>query len=238
MSSTIPFLFAQASAFRIFMPHEEIVPAILANKKRAVGGHQDQLIIFVPLRHADFRRRNAPGAGTSGNERKFPPESASANTASESHPENSEIVSDSTASSPLGIRRSSCWASFARHVQALVVHGTIQIIFRGGIELPQHLRLPGRERFRVHGLDIRVGEQSEHLQVLDRAHSPGKIVHGLGIKNVPPHQRRGHSQMVADQKIHRFPARRNPGANARKRLSPLRRLPSTWLSMGMPFPTS
>ena len=60
---------------------------------------------------------------------------------------------------------------FPGHVQALVVHGTVQIIFRGGIKLPQHLRLPGRQRFRVHGLDIRIGKQGEQLEVLDGPHA-------------------------------------------------------------------
>ena len=37
--------------------------------------------------------------------------------------------------------------------------------------------------------------------------TPGEIVHRFGIKNVPPHKSRGHAQMVADQKVHRFPAK-------------------------------
>ena len=35
----------------------------------------------------------------------------------------------------------------------------------------------------------------------------GEIVHRLGVKNVPAQKCRGHSQMAADQKVYRVPAR-------------------------------
>jgi len=54
ISRTVPALFAQASAFRIFIPQEEIVPATFAKRNGRSVVHQDKLVVIVALGDADF----------------------------------------------------------------------------------------------------------------------------------------------------------------------------------------
>src|SRR6266851_5399260 len=56
ISSTVPALFAQASAFKIFIPQDEIVPATFA-KRNGRSMVKNKLVVIVAPGNADFRRR-------------------------------------------------------------------------------------------------------------------------------------------------------------------------------------
>ena len=89
------------------------------------------------------------------------------------------------------------------HSHALVVHAAVQIAGRGQIQPPQVLRLPRRQRVRMHRLNVRVGEQRQHAQRLQRLHLPRERPHRIQIENISP-QRGAHLQMVADQPQHQL----------------------------------
>ena len=80
----------------------------------------------------------------------------------------------------------------------LVVHAAVQVVRRSQIQPPQVLRLPRRQRVRMHRLNVGVGKQRQHAQRLRRLHLARERPHRLQIEDVPP-QRGGHLQMVADQ---------------------------------------
>src|SRR5207302_10445594 len=60
-------------------------------------------------------------------------------------------------------------------VKALVVEVAGQDIGGGDVELPQHLRLPGRQGFGVDRADVRVGKQAQHFQQLGSANHYGEL---------------------------------------------------------------
>ncbi len=71
------------------------------------------------------------------------------------------------------------------------------------VELPDIFGLPRRERFGIHGLDIGVGEQAEHLQLLGRAHLFGGLADRAGIEDVAA-QEIADFQMALDQEEDRL----------------------------------
>ena len=180
-------------------------PDHFRKKKGTILGDQNKLIVLVPLGDADFRHgMSEPPVHPvmSGNFRGRMGQQIPAGKTIEEIPEpvrfHRIFARWNQALELLGI--------FAREIHALVVHRTIEIIFRGGVKLPQHLRLPGCQRFRIHGFDVRVGEQRQHLEMLDGPDGLRKIVHRFRIENVAPQQRGGHAQMVGDQEGHRLAA--------------------------------
>ncbi len=84
------------------------------------------------------------------------------------------------------------------------IHAAIEIIGRADVELPEIFRFPRRERLRIDGLNVRIGEQAKHLQKFRAADTFRKLRHGARIENVPP-KPRPHILMVLNQKEHGFP---------------------------------
>ena len=110
------------------------------------------------------------------------------------------------------------------------------MIGRADIELPDIFRLPGREGFRVHGLDIGIGEQAEHLQPLRRSHFFRELADRAGIEDVAA-QGGAHFQMAFDEEQNGLAVGRvqiEPG-QAVGRISTLA---VTWLSVFAPLPVS
>src|ERR1700688_3382988 len=81
------------------------------------------------------------------------------------------------------------------------IHAAVEKLGRADVELPEILRFPGRERFRIHGLDVRVCKQAEHLQKFRAADALRKLRHGARVKNVPPNTR-SQILMMLNQKEH------------------------------------
>src|ERR1039457_4066307 len=81
-----------------------------------------------------------------------------------------------------------------------LVGAAVQVILGPHVELPNVLRLPRRQRLRIHRLDVGISQQAQHLQALRRSHFVGKCRHRLRIENVAPQCRR-HLQVTADQEL-------------------------------------
>src|SRR4029077_15637947 len=100
----------------------------------------------------------------------------------------------------------------AKMVQDLIVrvavyafiHAAVEIIGRADVELPKIFGFPWRERFRIDGFDVRIGEQEEHLPELRRADAFGKLRHSARVEDIPP-KPRPQILMVLNQKEHGFP---------------------------------
>ena len=84
-----------------------------------------------------------------------------------------------------------------------LVDAAQQIIGGADIELPDVFRLPGRQRFRVHGFDVGIGEQAKHFQPLGRFHFFRELPDRFRIENIAP-QSGAQFQVALDQKEHRF----------------------------------
>src|SRR5580704_16197490 len=85
-----------------------------------------------------------------------------------------------------------------------LIESSIQEIRRCDIKLPNDFGFPGRERFGIDGLDVRVSQETEHLQSFRRFHLSSKSSHSFRIKNVSP-QCRAHFQVFSNEKEHGFP---------------------------------
>src|SRR5271170_1069271 len=77
-----------------------------------------------------------------------------------------------------------------------LVEVAIQMIGSGDVKLPNNFGFPRRESFRINRFDVRVSQETEHLQSFRRFYLAGKSSHRFRIKNVAP-QRRAHFQMPA-----------------------------------------
>src|SRR5580704_14747831 len=87
------------------------------------------------------------------------------------------------------------------------IYAAVKKIGRADVELPEILRFPGCERFRVHSFDVRIREQAKHFQQFRAADAFGKLRHGARVKNVTP-QPRSQILMMLNEKEHRFPVGR------------------------------
>ena len=83
----------------------------------------------------------------------------------------------------------------------LLVDIPVELIGRRNVQSPQVLCLPRRQRIRMHGCNVGVGEQRQHAQRLVRLHLPHKRANRFRIEDVAPH-RRGHLKVRLDQSHH------------------------------------
>ena len=162
---------------------------------RPVRRHQRDLaglrrIVKLKL-HLVLRQTAAPSRSASAPA----PACACADTAPESPPE--------TPPPPLflpGSTRHHAVHQLLAHARAhpLVVHAAVQVVRCRQVQPPQVLRLPRRQRIRMHRRNVRIGKQRQHPQRLGGLHLARKRAHRLQIEDVPP-QRRRHLQMIANQ---------------------------------------
>ena len=87
-------------------------------------------------------------------------------------------------------------------MQAIAIQAAAQVICGCHKQLPQHFRFPRRKRFRVHGVDVRVGKQAQALQPFERSYRSCECRNGRRIENIPPLHSSGHVQVMLDQKSH------------------------------------
>ena len=101
----------------------------------------------------------------------------------------------------LSCRTCSAKKRFVGRMQTIAIERAAEVIRRGHEQLPQHFRLPRRQRLRVHGMNVRVRQQAQSLQSFLRAHGLRKRRNRRWIKYVAPLHCGGHVQMVFDQEM-------------------------------------
>ena len=95
--------------------------------------------------------------------------------------------------------------NFIGCVQPVAIQRPAEVVRSRHKKLPQHFRFPRRQRFRIHGMNVRVGQQAQSFQSLLRPHGLRKNGNGRRVKNVPSLHCGGHVQVVLDEKMHLRP---------------------------------
>ena len=88
--------------------------------------------------------------------------------------------------------------------KALFVETARQVIRGRGVKLPEHFRLPRRQRLRINGLDVCVSQERQHFQPLRRFDLLGKFANRFKGENVPALNRARHFQVFGNQEADGF----------------------------------
>src|ERR1700761_6237734 len=83
-------------------------------------------------------------------------------------------------------------------VETLLVHGGIEEVGSGDVELPEVIGLPWREGMAVNRLDVGKGQEQGHLQAVLGADALGEIADIGQVEDVAAQGERGF-EMVRDQ---------------------------------------
>ncbi len=232
VSTTIPARLEKAAAFTMFMPQAASVPAILENRNGRSRRHQRQ---FVPVPAARQRKLHGIFVQAAGHlhlAENFACRLRAQISARQAFQKALELLS--------GCRRER--PKVGEHfvvlidVQALV-HGAQHVIGGADVELPDVLRLPGRESLRIHRFDIGIGEQAKHLQTLGRFHLFRELVNRAGIENVAA-QGGAQLQVAVDQKQNRFAVEVIEVKAVEAGFRQMSTLPITWFSVFSALPVS
>src|SRR5271168_2998237 len=91
--------------------------------------------------------------------------------------------------------------NFVVSMQTIAIQRAAEIVGSGDEKLPEHVGLPGCERFGIDGVNVGIGEQAEALQTFLVDDGVGEGRDGGGIKNVAALDGGGHVEVMLDQKV-------------------------------------
>src|SRR5713101_6744356 len=88
---------------------------------------------------------------------------------------------------------------FIRSVQPVAIQRPAEVIRSGYEKLPQHFRLPRRQRFGIHGVNVRISQQAQSLKPFLRCDGLCKSRNGCRVEDIPALHGGGHVEVMFDK---------------------------------------